>query len=133
MQKANASGTCLQGYVDVSYNRLVEVFGEPHYRMGDKSTVEWSFEHEGVAFTLYDYKWQSAQSDLVEGFHVGGTTPEAVDMVRGFLDGSIVAPDPHAPVLTPEEVCRRIATGYYTASKSAQDAARSALRTENVS
>ena len=86
MIKTNANGTCLQGYVDVSYNRLVEVFGEPHYRMGDKSTVEWSFEHEGVAFTLYDYKWQSAQSDLVEGFHVGGTSPVAVDTVRALLD-----------------------------------------------
>lgn len=87
MKQANASGTCLQGHVDVSYDRLVEVFGEPHYRMGDKSTVEWSFEHEGVQFTLYDYKWQSAQSDLVESFHVGGTVPEAVDTVRALIAG----------------------------------------------
>ena len=85
MEQVNASGTGLRGYLDVSYNRLVEVFGEPHYRMGDKTTVEWSFEHEGTRFTLYDYKWQSAQSDLVEPFHVGGTSPEAVNVVRALL------------------------------------------------
>ena len=85
MIKANASGTCFQGHVSASYNRLVEVFGEPHDRMGDKTTVEWCFEHEGVKFALYDYKWQSAQSDLVESWHVGGISPEAVETVLALL------------------------------------------------
>lgn len=85
MQQANPNMTSLQGYVDVSFNRLVEVFGEPHNRYGDKSTVEWSFEHEGTRFTLYDYKWQSSCSDLVESFHVGGDSPEAVNVVRALL------------------------------------------------
>ena len=67
----NISGTSLIGYVAVSYNRLVEVFGEPHFR-GDKTTVEWAFEHDGEKFTIYNYKWASCQNDTIESFHIGG-------------------------------------------------------------
>jgi hypothetical protein len=85
--KANASGTCLQGYVEVSYNRLVEVFGEPHWRHGDKSTVEWAFRDpkSGICFTLYDYKWQSCQNDTVESFHVGGHDYRSLKLVEELL------------------------------------------------
>lgn len=80
------------GYVEVSYNRLVEVFGEPHDRMGDKTTVEWAFEHEGEKFTIYDYKWQSCQNDTVESFHIGGKTQRAVELVWAFLAEEEVEP-----------------------------------------
>jgi len=82
---SNASFTSLMGYVDVSYNRLVEVFGEPHYRNGDKSTVEWAFEQDGIRFTIYDYKWQSRQNDTVESFHVGGDSTDALALVRELI------------------------------------------------
>lgn len=84
--KIDASGTCLQGYVTVSYNRLVEVFGEPHRRNGcEKTTVEWDFEHEGIRFTIYDYKWRSCQNDTKESFHVGGDAPEALTLVQKLI------------------------------------------------
>jgi len=79
------SMTSLQGYVKVSYNRLVLVFGNPHLRNFDKSTVEWAFEHNGERFTIYDYKWESCQNDTVENFHVGGDSLRAVEMVRDAL------------------------------------------------
>ena len=80
----NISGTSLIGYVAVSYNRLVEVFGEPHFR-GDKTTVEWAFEHDGEKFTIYNYKWASCQNDTIESFHIGGLSQRAVDLVTRFL------------------------------------------------
>jgi hypothetical protein len=87
MKRSNAGGTCLQGYVKTSYNRLVEVFGEPHYESSpdDKVTVEWCFELAGRVFTIYDYKDPSAKSDAIEEFHVGGNSREAVDAVLTLL------------------------------------------------
>jgi len=84
----NIGGTCRQGFVDVSYADLVRAFGEPHFRNGDKITVEWGFVCDGVTFTIYDYKWASAQSDLVEHFHIGGFDQRAVETVVRILEGN---------------------------------------------
>lgn len=89
MLKSTKSGGSLQGYVDVSYNRLVEVFGEPHHLNGDKSTVEWCFKVGDVVFTIYDYKWVTLKSYRTESFHVGGNTPQAVEIVRDLLDNTL--------------------------------------------
>ena len=79
--KTSMNGTSRQGTVCVSYNRLVEVFGPPHDTNGDKSTVEWAFEDNGVRFTLYDYYWRTAKNDCPENFHIGGDDYRAVEMV----------------------------------------------------
>lgn len=82
----NTTMTSLQGYVDTSYNRLVDVFGAPHWRGGDKTTVEWAFFHDGERITIYDYKWESCQNDTVEHFHIGGDSRKAVEIVKSFLE-----------------------------------------------
>lgn len=82
----NTTMTSLQGYVDSSYNRLVDVFGQPHIRGGDKTTVEWAFFHDGERITIYDYKWESFQNDIVEHFHIGGDSRRAVEIVKSFLE-----------------------------------------------
>ena len=55
--------TCLQGYVDVTYKELVEMFGEPTLGLSgdEKCQMEWVFnivDKEGneERFTLYDWK-----------------------------------------------------------------------------
>ena len=35
------NGTCLQGYIETTYDELVSVFGEPTTFQGDKITAEW--------------------------------------------------------------------------------------------
>jgi len=60
MKKTNKwQGTSLKGHLTLPYERMVEVFGEPHSRGwdGDKTDVEWAFEtSEGIVFTLYNWK-----------------------------------------------------------------------------
>jgi hypothetical protein len=90
MEKITGCGTWLQGHVRTSYNELREVFGEPHYRHGDKTTVEWAFEHNGEKFTIYDWKCPSSQSHLQETFNIGGENLEAVNIVVAMLRGEKV-------------------------------------------
>lgn len=75
----------LQGYVDVSYEQLLEVFGEPDIWFGDKSSVEWVREENGIKFCIYDYKWHSAKNGKIESFHVGGNDIRALELVREKL------------------------------------------------
>tara|TARA_R110000851_G_scaffold120002_2_gene248114 strand:- start:4231 stop:5673 length:1443 start_codon:yes stop_codon:yes gene_type:complete len=59
--------------------------------------------------------------------HIG--TPEAVAFLERVVN--LHAPDPSVVDMTTAEVCRRIASGYYTASKSGVAAARAALGGSN--
>lgn len=88
------NGSHLQGYVDVSYQRLVEVFGPPHSE-GDayKSDAQWSLEFEdGTIATIYNYKdgknyngRTGTPSTWITEWHVGGFTPKALELVLGEL------------------------------------------------
>ena len=94
--KANSgSGTCLQGYVDVSYAKLVEVFGKPHSK-GDEYKVdaEWVVKFEdGTLATIYNYKTGKNYLGKKEGqavknirdWHVGGFKKEAAVRVSEAL------------------------------------------------
>ena len=70
-EAVEVNGTSLKGYVNATYEELVEKFGEPTYTYGDKTTVEWSLEFECdadngslgedgnveyVTATIYDWK-----------------------------------------------------------------------------
>jgi len=84
-----APGTCLQHRdVQLSYNDLKRMFGEPHFEglNGDKTTTEWSIEYEkreagedesqyGV-FTVYDWhKCRNIQDDYAKSsWNIGGKT-----------------------------------------------------------
>lgn len=53
------TGTSLKGYINATYNQLVEVLGEPAYDTpsGDgKVQVEWVVSFKGDIFTIYDWK-----------------------------------------------------------------------------
>ena len=73
-------GTYLQGKVNTSYNRLVEVFGKPTGFASDdgKVQVEWAVKFDdGTLATIYDWKEDTNPSDVTE-WHIGGFSQAAV-------------------------------------------------------
>ena len=81
-----ASGTSLQhAGVELSYNDLVRMFGEPHFEgIGDKTTTEWTIEYQkyeaewderqdGV-FTIYDWHFARNLNDnyAKTSWNIGG-------------------------------------------------------------
>ena len=85
-------GSCLQGYVDISYSDLVEIFGKPYlYNLetGDKVDAEWriKFDDKTIA-TIYNYKdghvYCGDDGNNVEDirdWHIGGTSSKSYEMV----------------------------------------------------
>ena len=79
-----ASGTCLQGSIEASYNDLVRMFGKPAYEgIGDKITTEFVIEYQVNdgrgedlygTFTLYDWHFARNLNDdyAVTTWNVGG-------------------------------------------------------------
>ena len=77
--------SCLQGYVKTTYDKLVEVFGEPHFRGGDKITCEWNLRFvDGTIATIYDYKEFSTPMEEYD-WHIGGYNKYAVKRVTELL------------------------------------------------
>lgn len=84
------AGTWLQGYTTTTLEQLIETFGEPQrYSQEDKITVNWSMIFEdGTIATIYDWKrYELGTPQLTEvmEYNIGGTTREAVALVREAL------------------------------------------------
>lgn len=88
-----SSGSGLQGYITTTYDKLVEVFGEPvQYGEGDKVTAEWIIEfmdtetYELTYATIYDWKQYELGTpyDLYD-WHIGGFKRDAVDNVKELV------------------------------------------------
>lgn len=69
-------GSSHRGSIDVSYYRLVELFGEPNkVNSGDgKSRYEWILEHNGYFFSIYDWKENKPINEVTQ-FQIGGHEP----------------------------------------------------------
>lgn len=87
------NSTWLQGYVDVSYDDLVETFGEPNTN-GDayKTDAEWCLVTDHGIATIYNYKdginyngEDGTPTADIRDWHIGGTTPEVVKVVKEAL------------------------------------------------
>lgn len=82
------NGTCLQGRVTTTFDRLVSLLGEG-LGTGDKTTQEWMIEFsDGTVATIYDWK----QYETPLGFynwHVGGHSSTAVRRVEALLNGDV--------------------------------------------
>lgn len=85
--EASRSGTSLRGFLPpISYARLIEAFGEPTFRYGDKVEAEWVIEFaDGTLATVYDYK-MGPPVETTTSWHIGGYagTP-AVERVSAAL------------------------------------------------
>ena len=82
-------GTCLQGYVNVDYATLVNVFGAPEGAYDDyKSDCAWDLIINGIVCTIYNYKdgknYCGARGLNVEDitcWHIGGKSKLAQQYV----------------------------------------------------
>jgi hypothetical protein len=98
-QSIKTSGSSLVGYVEATYEELIEVFGEPTYKepSGDgKVTTEWNLEFETtdntkpyVVGTIYDWKMHddgaACRSGDVFKWNVGGFKYDALDLIEEQL------------------------------------------------
>jgi hypothetical protein len=87
-------GTCLQGYLNMPFSRLVAVLGEPGEGDGYKVAFEWQLRFDdGTVATIYDYKVSSLYDDEsaptpetmrtneFSDWHVGGNSKRALELV----------------------------------------------------
>ena len=84
------NGTSLQGYINATYDQLVERFGQPEGG-GDKTTVEWMLQFEdGTVATIYDWKVDETPTYMYN-WHIGGKNKNAVTRVTStFKQGATV-------------------------------------------
>jgi hypothetical protein len=85
-----AMGTSLQGYVEVSYDVLVDVFGEPNiHNSGDgKVKCSWviDFGNRKIA-TIYDWKsYDRTNIEDIVDWHIGGFGMYAVDYIEKAIN-----------------------------------------------
>lgn len=78
--------TCLMGYVNTNYARLVEVFGRPINGSGDgKVNSEWIIRFDnGEVATIYDYKTGTTPTDDYD-WHIGGNKKWVVAAVSALV------------------------------------------------
>lgn len=81
-----ANGTCLQGHVVVTYEKLVDTFGSPNFGPSDddKVQVEWILRTPHGVATVYDYKCPVAPEDNRD-WHIGGHDGRVVESVQSAL------------------------------------------------
>ena len=91
----------LQGYVTATYDQIVEILGEPTYKIeqfydnedfddiGEKVETEWEFyDDAGNLVYIYDWKCYDSGATSRSGknytWHIGGKNHDAVDAVEKF-------------------------------------------------
>jgi len=94
-EAVNAGGTARRGVITTTYGRLVEKFGPPTYKGGDKTTAEWKLsfyveddygEEDYVTATIYDWKMDSTPIGEHD-WHIGGVRGKnAVDAVHMAME-----------------------------------------------
>ena len=86
-------GTSLQGYIQVNYDTLVELFGHPDELDGYKVDWEWGLLFDdGTVTTIYNWKngpnycgRDGALSCEITEWHIGGHTRDAVNHLEALL------------------------------------------------
>jgi hypothetical protein len=91
----DTNGTSLQGYINCSYDDLVEALGypiEPEY-LDTKTDAEWDIQFDdGTVATIYN--WKNGKRYCGEigynlcdipQWHVGGRSPEVVERVAFLI------------------------------------------------
>jgi len=89
----NVGGTSLMGYITVTFEKLVDTFGEPTKSDGYKSDAEWDIEFkDGTVATIYNWKngrnYNGCDGEEVESiidWHIGGKDKNAVHLITKAL------------------------------------------------
>jgi len=93
------NGTHLQGYIETTYARLVEVFGKPHFEGdGYKVDAEWVLETPAGVATIYNYKdgknyngEDGTPTELITDWHIGGHKEDVVaHIIRAVEQGQLI-------------------------------------------
>lgn len=91
-------GISLQGFIEKSYDELVNVFGEPSYEnnnIEEKVNVSWDLEIEDYygcinVVSIYNCKdfdgGKLCKSSRKYNWHIGGHDPMAPIIVKDYLD-----------------------------------------------
>ena len=91
---ADLNGTCLQGYIDISFNDIVEKLGDFDDNYDDgKSDAEWTIVfNDGSVASIYNYKdgknyngAEGLETDEITDWHIGGKDKSVVAKVRAIL------------------------------------------------
>jgi len=90
----NMSMSSLQGYIKTTYDKLVEVLGEPTYTDADpyeKVNCEWTVmvpqeDSSPVKFSIYNWKDGRIPTEEYE-WHIGGYGFEAVSEAHEIING----------------------------------------------
>lgn len=87
---SDANMTFYVGEIHTTYQRLVEIFGQPTREgSGDnKVQVQWCFEFEdtGDVFTIYDWKEYGTEPEYVTEWHIGAHDHSVMERVEKYFD-----------------------------------------------
>lgn len=89
------TGSSLLGVIEATYERLVEMFGEPFKGDGEKTDAEWQILLDnGHPVAIYNYKdgfaYNGASGKLIKDitdWHVGGHYEDDLQVVEELVEG----------------------------------------------
>lgn len=86
-------GTSLQGMLEIGYDELCKVFGQPERFEAGKIDARWKIAFDdGEVATIYNYKDGQAyredgkQVESIRDWHIGGFMPNVADRVQIAID-----------------------------------------------
>ena len=101
-ETVDVNGTCLQGKITTTYDKLVEKLGKPTYTDADpneKVQCEWAIDAQVLdswaddqedtvykTVTIYNWKDGYIPTDEYE-WHIGGYDYDAVDVAEAIING----------------------------------------------
>lgn len=92
----NTDGTFQQDKINISYSKLVDIFGEPHHEIDElRIDRKWLLQFgDGTVATIYNWKnganWQGDDrilTDNIADWCIGGRTQHAVNLVKQAIEG----------------------------------------------
>lgn len=89
----NTDGTYALGAIDISYQRLVDVLGNPQGGDGEKVDAEWLLQFDnGSVATIYNYKngrnycgSKGLATENITDWRIGGKDPKVVKLVHDLF------------------------------------------------
>jgi len=93
INKASQVGTCLQDYIEVSYDKIVEKYGEPTVGDGYKIDANWVIEwSDGKVGTIYNWKnginylgEDGLETHKIKEWNIGGMDKTVAKRIRDDL------------------------------------------------
>jgi len=79
--------TRLQGHIDITFQELNKVLGEPIRDVDDKTQAEWVIECNGIICTIYDWK-VAGNVEYNSNWNIGGANDRAVSVIREIFPNS---------------------------------------------